>query len=47
MQLLEVLETVKPKLVFPVHCERPTLFKKFLEGSFKVEIPKVQEAYEV
>lgn len=47
MQLLEVLETVKPRLVFPIHCERPTLFKKFLEGSFKVEIPKVQETYEV
>ena len=47
MQLLEVLEAIKPKLVFPVHCERPALLKKFLKGKIKTEIPKVEEEYRV
>lgn len=47
MQLLEVLEEVKPRLVFPIHCERPILLERFLRGRFKVRLPRLGEAYTV
>ena len=47
LQTLQILEEVKPRKVFPVHCERPALFKRFVEGSFKVETPATDKGYEV
>jgi len=45
MQLLQVLEEVKPGRVFPIHCERPMLLRRFLEGKFQVELPQPETVY--
>ncbi len=45
LQLLEAVEHINPSRVFPIHCERPTLFQKFLGGKFGVQLPVFGEAY--
>jgi len=46
LELVELIETIMPKRLFPIHTEKPGLFKKLLKGTgIEVVEPKVGKPY--
>ncbi len=46
LELVELIETIMPKRLFPIHTEKPGLFKELLTGSgIEVVEPKVGKPY--
>ena len=43
-ELLEIVETVKPKTLFPIHTEHPENFK---QSGVNVELPEIGKSYEL
>ncbi|MEM1798410.1 MAG: MBL fold metallo-hydrolase [Candidatus Jordarchaeales archaeon] len=48
IELKKVVARIKPKTVFPVHCEQPEAFARFVKGTgVKVAVPAVGEKHPV
>jgi len=46
IELKNVVSRIKPKQVFPIHCEHPEVFAKFIKGvGTSVTIPQLGEKY--
>ncbi len=45
-EIIELIKTISPEMVFPIHTEKPGLFKKLLKGTgIKIKEPVVGETY--
>ena len=48
LQLREIIENLNPNILFPIHCERPEIFRNFVSDlNCKTVIPVKNEKYKV
>jgi len=46
-ELRNIINTIKPRTMFPVHTERPELFKKIVRRKTEVVLPKKENPYTI
>ena len=46
-ELRAAIDTVKPKMLYPIHTEHPEMYAKFVSDSTKVTVPQKKVAYQL